>query len=368
MIFILAPSAWGKDHPLWCGKKLMIMAGWPELIGPGNFVSGRGFIRFLKRTKVPLAVCFVDEVGDLFRLVNSQEDNPWVTDIVGLFKQLYASWGLIITAESVGDKSVTINHPAISLVTFGTPESVFEMMTPRDVEGGWANRPMYFPFDGFRRPPEQDAPEGIEEPPKELVEALKRLRPKKTVEEILKTSTEQIDKDLPAPPVQPSERRKIPWANEAARQAYFKFSREIDGYEEEDKRKFNMGKRAADNAVRCATIVAAGCFSPTVDVRDIEWALKWSRVSVEAACGGFDKYMNDYFKFPKFCAEVVEAIQHEDGFMSNRELNRKFRRNMKYGGELEKALRQLVDEQQIRKAYRSGERGPTSDGYEIWPD
>src|SRR5262249_3787385 len=26
-VFILAPTGWGKDHPLWCGNKLMIAVG-----------------------------------------------------------------------------------------------------------------------------------------------------------------------------------------------------------------------------------------------------------------------------------------------------------------------------------------------------
>jgi len=340
------------------------VADHPEFLGPGDFVSGKGFIKFLKR-KTPLAICLVDELGDLFQLINSQEDNPWVKDIVGVFKQLYTSWGLLITAESMDRESVTINHPAITIVAFGTPESVFEWMTPRDLEGGFANRPMYFPFEDFKRPPEQDVPEGMDEPPEEIVEALKALRPGK--KPILDQASVDA-KEQGAPEVLKAERRKIGWGSEAAKAAYFAFSREIDGYEDKDKRKANVARRAADNAVRCATILAAGRQSKTVDVEDIEWALKLSRVSLEAACGGFEKYMNDYFKFPKFCAEVVEAIRAEGGFMSERELNRRFRRNMKYGNELDKALSHLRAEEQIRYTTRKGERGPRSPGYELWEE
>ena len=47
----------GKDWPLWCGNKLMIVAGAKELIGPSEFVSGRGLIKLLKRK--PLMISLV---------------------------------------------------------------------------------------------------------------------------------------------------------------------------------------------------------------------------------------------------------------------------------------------------------------------
>ena len=167
--------------------------------------------------------------------------------------------------------------------------------------------------------------------------------------------------DEVTPPVLARDRQKIRWGSEEAKAAYFAFSREMDEWQEKDKRKFELGMRATENAVRCATIVAAGCFSPTVDLQDIEWALKWSRVSFNAADGGFKKYMRDYYEFPKFCEQVVEAIRsQQDGFMSNRDLGRQFRRNMKFGHELEKALKQLEKEDRIRSRYRQKSRGPAA--------
>jgi hypothetical protein len=157
-IFILAPTGWGKDHPLWCGNKLMIALGARSLLGPSEFVSGRGIIKYLKRH--PLTLCIVDELGDVFQLINGQQDNPWVTDLMGHFKKLYNSWDIVITAESMKDESTTINHPAVSIVGACTPEALFEALKPGDIESGFANRPMLLPFEGFKRPPERDVPEG----------------------------------------------------------------------------------------------------------------------------------------------------------------------------------------------------------------
>jgi len=358
-IFILAPTGWGKDYPLWCGNKLMIAAGATSLLGPSEFVSGRGIIKYLKRN--PLTLCIVDELGDVFQLINGQHDNPWVRDLIGHFKKLYNSWEIIITAETMKDESTTINHPAVTIVGACTAEALFEALKPRDIESGFANRPMLLPFEGFKRPPERDVPEGAEDPPAALVAELRRLMRKQSILDMPMSEVDEV-----APPVLANDRQKIRWGSEEAKAAYFAFSHEIDEWQEKDKRKFELGMRATENAVRCATIVAAGCFSPTVDVQDIEWALKWSRVSFNAADGGFKKYMRDYYEFPKFCEQVVEAIRsQEDGFMSNRDLGRQFRRNMKFGHELEKALKQLEKEDRIRSRYRQKSRGPAAEGWQI---
>lgn len=362
-IFILAPTGWGKDWPLWCGNKLMMAVGAKGLLGPSEFVSGRGIIKYLKRS--PLTLCIVDELGDTFQLINSQKDNAWVTDLLGHFKKCYNSWGIINTAETMRDESVTINHPALSIVGACTAQAFFEALKPADVEGGFANRAMLLPFEGIRRPPERDVPEELDEPPEALVAELRGLAPRPKPADLSKALADIGKGDEAAPPVPKSERQKIQWDSGEAKAAYFAFSKEIDRLEDRDKSRFELGMRATENAERCATIVAAGCFSRTVDVRDIEWGLKWSKVSLDAVDGGVKKYMRQYYEFPKFCERVFEFIQAQGGFVSYRDLGRAFRRNMKYGNELEKATGQLQREGLIEHGSRKGERGPAASGWRV---
>jgi hypothetical protein len=357
-VFILARTGWGKDHPLWCGNKLMVALGCSKLLGPSEFVSGRGIIKYLKRE--PLVISFADELGDMFQLINNQNNNQWVNDIMGHLKRLYNSWELFKTAESVRDESVVINHPAFTIVGACTPQAFFEVLTPRDVEGGFANRVMLLPFEGLKRAPERDVPEGAEEPPKELLAELALLVPPASDPYSQKVS--EIDV---APPVEKQDRVIISWENAAAKAEYFKFSQEIDGFEETDKRRFELGMRATENAARCATIIAAGCFSKTVNEGDIGWALRWSRVSLEASYGGIAKYMREYYEFPKFCERVTEFIREQGGFAASRDLDRKFRSNMKYGHELEKALAQLQKEGIIERASRPSRSGPAAQGWRL---
>jgi hypothetical protein len=281
---------------------------------------------------------------------------------MGHFKRLYNSWQIFKTAESMKDETVMINHPALSIVGACTAQAFFEALRPADVEGGFANRAMLLPFEGFRRPPERDVPEGAEDPPPKLVEELKELlgpRPS-----ILGMKSSDFTDGGGAPPVDPAQRSKIEWGSQQAKDAYYAFSKEVDGWQEKDKRKFELSMRAAENAERCSTIVAGGCFSSTVDAADIDWALRWSRVSADAADGGVKKYMHNYFEFPKFCEEVAERISQE-GFMSNRDLSRAFRRNMKHGHELDKVLAHLVKEGRVNACDRKGPTGPTAQGYKI---
>jgi hypothetical protein len=250
-VFILAPTGWGKDHPLWCGNKLMLAIGAKGLLGPSEFVSGRGIIKYLKRQ--PLALCIVDELGDMFQLIHSQKDNAWVTDLLGHFKKLYNPWQIINTAETMRDESVTINHPAVSIVGACTAQAFFEALKPADVEGGFANRAMLLPFEGIRRPPERDVPEEVDEPPKGLVAELKELVPKPKPMDMNKTLGEISEGDEPAPPVPRNERQKIRWDSDEAKVIYFRFSKEVDQWEGKDKQKFELGRerRSVRNECGC---------------------------------------------------------------------------------------------------------------------
>jgi hypothetical protein len=257
------------------------------------------------------------------------------------------------------------NHPAVSIVGACTPQAFFEALTPIDIEGGFANRAMLLPFEGIRRPPERDVPAGADEPPKRLIEELKLLRP--GVLDIPMSEVKQLGgkaEEVVVPPVDRKDRRIIGWGSDEAKAAYYEFSREIDQWEEKDKRKFELGMRAAENAVRCATNIAGGCGSPTVDLPDIQWALKWARVSFEAVDGGVKKYMRNYYEFPKFCEEVLEFISR-DGFASTRDLHSTFRRNMYRGFELGNVLAQLVKEGRIERGERKKSRGPAASGYRV---
>ena len=324
----------------------MDAVGAGDLLGPGEWASAPGFINRLNRN--PLMACFMDELGDELSLVNNQNNNSFVTKIIGTLKKCYNAWDIIMTAEKADVESEKITWPAPSIVGAATPESFFNALQPRDLESGFANRLLILPFEGSRRPPEQPTPANADEPPKALIEALKKLPRQPTI----------LDRPLAGQP----KRKRIGW-NTTADEVYFAFSKKMDDFEHRDRKRYELGMRACENAVRLATIVAAGRGSPTIDREDILWAIAVSERSFEATCGGVERYMREYFEFPKFCDTVGEAIRLS-GWISERDLYRRFGRNMRWGNELVRALAHLEKAERITEsphAPRSG--GPTSKGY-----
>jgi hypothetical protein len=347
-IIILAPTGYGKDWPLRCGVILMEAVGAGDLLGPQEFASAPGFLKRLKRN--PLMVCFADEFGDELSLINDQKGNPFVSKTIGELKKCYNAWETIITAEKVNEESEKIVWPAPSIVAAATPENFFAGLRPRDLESGFANRLLILPFAGHRRPPEQDVSDV--KPPKELIAALKNL-PRQNI-------LDRVILDQTFAPVH----KKIEWGLGAS-EAYFTFSKKMDGFEETDSQRYELGMRACENAARLATIVAVGRGSQTVDREDIEWAIKLAECSFEATIGGVDRYMREYFEFPKFCERVLQKIAEHGGSRSRRDLERDFRSNKRYGFELERVLNQLIAEGRIEREFRSGSRGPAAERYRL---
>jgi hypothetical protein len=96
-------------------------------------------------------------------------------------------------------------------------------------------------------------------------------------------SSKHLDQPVAGPP----KRQPVPWST-GAEEVYFAFSKKMDDFESSDRKRYELGMRACENAVRWATIVAVGRGSPTVDKEDIAWAIAWTERSVEAACGALN--------------------------------------------------------------------------------
>jgi Protein of unknown function (DUF3987) len=351
-LIMLAPTGYGKDWPLQCGVKLMDAIGRSDLLGPQEWASAPGFIKRLKRN--PLMVCFVDELGDELNLVNNQNGNEWVSKIIGLLKKCYNAWGTVITAEKVSEESEKILSPAPSIVGAATPESFFTALQPKDLESGFANRLVILPFEGHQRPSEQDVPSGADKPPKALITALKKLCRQPSIGERILNN--KMDGSAPEPP----SREPVPWG-EGASKIYYAFSKKMDSFEAGGRQRYELGMRVCENAARLATNMAVGRGSPTVDREDIEWAVKLSERSFNAAIGGVERYMHEYLEFPKFCDRILDALRTNGGELPRREVLRQFGRKQRWGIELERALTQLKKEERISFEERSPRTGgPTS--------
>jgi len=195
----------------------------------------------------------------------------------------------------------------------------------------------------MERPPEQQVPPGAQVPPRDLIAKLKLLP--HSPDSILDQTIEG----------RPGHLLDIPWGP-GAEKLYYDFSREMDKYEG---KRHVLGMRVGENASRFATDVAVGRGSPTVDIKDISHAIEICKLSFNAMVGGIDAYMREYYDFPKFCQQVAEAFR-ERKFISKRDLNRKFFRNMRQGYELDRVVDQLKTQGLIEWSEQSPPTGGTT--------
>jgi hypothetical protein len=346
-IIMLAPSGYGKDWPLQAGEKLMDAVGKPMLIGPDSWSSEVGLQEVVKRS--PLICCFVDELGDQLSLLTSQNTNRFVSNTLGLLKKCYNAWATFHTPETATRPMVRIDWPAVSIIGAATPESFFGSLTSREVEGGLANRFSPLPYEGLKRPAEQLVPPGAQEPPPDLVAKLK----------LLPCAPDSVfDQTFEG---RPGDLYRVPWGP-GAKECYLDFSREMDKFAGEGREQV-LSMRACENAARFATDIAVGRFSPTVDLEDISHCIKISKLSFEAMVGGIDRYMQEYFDFPKFCDQVAAAFKLRR-FISKRDLNREFFRRMRMGFELDRVVAQLIKQSLIEFAQQAPPTGGhTAEGW-----
>jgi hypothetical protein len=345
----LAPSGWGKDDPLLRGDSVMAAVA-PHLIGPSEFASSPGFVKKLAQNA--LFVCFVDEFGDELDKVKSQGNNAFVRNIVGTLKKCWNAFHSFNSADKAGELGQRIEWPAPSIIAAATPERFFGSLTNADFESGFINRFLILPFEGHKRPPEQIRI--IEPPPEGLIEALKALPSSQST--ILQRPVQGGN----GKPV----KQLVGWGDDEAPKLYLAFSRKMDFNEHGDRRRFELGMRATEYAVRLATIVAVGRGVGAVYRDDIAWGIALAEQSFEAANGGAERYMHEYFEFPKQCERCAEAFRKAE-FISESKFYREFGRNQRWGNELDRVITQLKREGRIREARLTPPNGgPRMKGWE----
>jgi hypothetical protein len=128
-----------------------------------------------------------------------------------------------------------------------------------------------------------------------------------------------------------------PWLewDAGAFEIYQKVGADMDAYEGTDRRRYELGMRVCENAVRMATIVAVGRGSRVVEIPDIRWALSLSQQSFNVVMDGASHYMIEYMELPKLVAAILEALSEAGGFLSIRDLKRTFRKNQRWVTQLD---------------------------------
>ena len=353
-IAILLKTGWGNDTPLRCGAKLIELVLSSTALASGQFASAPGLEEAI--VLEPRKISFADELGDELMLIKNQANAPFVGKLTGLLKKLYNAWNTIITASTVTrGPSKTILWPAFTIVGAATPDMFYRSFAQSDLESGFLNRWLILPYASYRRAPLQKTTGSADRPPPELVQALKQLP---------QQPTKLLDRAADGVPV----RQLVHWGV-GAEDVYFAFSARMDELQDGNQRRFELAMRTCENAVRLATIVAVGRGSASVDVEDIEWGIKLAELSLDTLASDISRYITEYVEFPQLCSKVWEEVWSRGAsrpphWISNRDLERRFARALKYGNELIRVKDQLRREERLKSCRgRRGDSGPETDGW-----
>src|SRR5207248_9255742 len=127
-------------------------------------------------------------------------------------------------------------------------------------------------------------------------------------------------------------------------------------------REFELQQRVAEYAIRTATVIAAGEFSPRIEPVHFEWGQRIALKSLAGVREGLDKYASE-LTFSQLCEELHTALLETPGnWLSRRDIDRRFGRRSRYKSLVPQAVSQLLDEGRIewqeRVPHGGGKKSP----------
>jgi hypothetical protein len=256
----VAPTGAGKQHPIDCANALMIAAGAQEHIGPGTFMSASALCNFVFRR--PLSLCCSDEFGAYLAKLNARGASGHEREVTRVMRSLWGtSFTLFPTPEWADRETSQIHSPALSFLGTSTPDELFQALQGDAVENGLLNRFLVLRSDirvGDTSP--KLSPGKV---PIDLAAKCCRLY------RWHGTDAEMIDIKRPVE----QQFTQLPWAAESAETEYLDFARMIDDRIEQDPALRAFFARAAETAIRLATIRAAGhgFRHAEITVQDVHW-------------------------------------------------------------------------------------------------
>jgi Bifunctional DNA primase/polymerase, N-terminal len=327
----LARTSAGKDHPLRTIPRLLTAGGYPQAIGPSQFMSLSAVIN--RMTREPNTLAGIDEFGSFLSRINSKRASPHEVAISGMLRTLWgASFGTVTPPEWAAREAVPIHAPSLSMYCVSTPQEFYEALRGADVSNGFLNR--FLLLSTRTRPPEQTPKLSNDAVPETIITDLRAIA--NSGNPLRAASMHVNGVDPPETVVQ--------WRNAEAEEVYVKFGRYIENEREED---INFFARSVEMAVRMATIRAIGIdpTQPRISVSDIEWACElalWSaeRMRIE---------VKDWMAENEFQSEAQRAVRfiREAGRLSHSDLLRRLKHKMK-ARDVNQMMEGLVDAGEVR--------------------
>jgi len=258
MTFV-SPTGSGKQLAVDAIAEIFSACGPPikACCGPPEFSSISAFTHFLE--KQPLAICVFDEIGSFLKRILNRRASGWEA---GISAELRRAWGSSFsemrTTEWAQISSKIISSPALTVLGASTQKEFYDSLRGEDVGNGLLNR--FLILETQLTPQPQNPDHSIRQVPKPIVAKLRRLYDRGSALYVEKVAPSQIIDET-----------------DEAYGLRLAFTQEIEARSRKHPDQADFLVRAVENALRLATIVAAGDSANAISGPTMAWAIDFSR-------------------------------------------------------------------------------------------
>lgn len=283
-------SGSGKDHALNVVRTLPHDANIPFLLGPSDVSSDSAIEKAIRRN--PCCVLPLDEIGIFLQGVSNKNSGGHERRVRKVLLELYSlgrsNWSGKETADTKRDIS-PIWCPTLSVMGFSTPSELFDGLEERNLKDGFLARLIFLGLDA--RPDRNPSAKGFETP-REVVAMIKQAMAWMPGGNLAAMRSANM-----RPPMV-----TVPYADAEAGAAFESFVDWQNAVIDADETVAGYVNRAAENALRLATLralsrevvagnVAADLGRARVGVEDIEWAAAIIQQSLSTLDVGIKAFM-----------------------------------------------------------------------------
>lgn len=315
----LAPTGRGKDTPLQQVQRVLTVARLGLHLGPSEFISMPAVINFLQRK--PLAVCPMDEFGAFLKRITNKRASGFEASITKILRTLWsASFAPCPTPEWAHRQSEVIQSPALSIFGISTPEQFYGALETAALEDGTLNR--FLILNGADDVGDREPEAEPSEVPETIIDEVRR---------IYLTSGEMAATARNDCTVDPASHKRvidIGWADAAAEARFHAFVGEIDHMAMSDATVTGSYARAAEMAVRIATIIAIGRGAGEVSAEDMDYGITIARLSARTMIAGVADYMAANENQAN-AQKIIRIIRTHGGRIKHRDLLKAMQHTMR---------------------------------------
>jgi hypothetical protein len=298
----IAGPGFGKEAPLQRLVRVLQDADMSFLVGAGEVSSSSAIEKILRRK--PAVVMPWDEIGDVLESINAKGPGNWAATIRKAMLELYSkSTGVWFGKETMDEDRVgsPIHCPSLTVIGTSTPTRFYGGLSDKNLNDGFAARIIFIS--------PKDRPERGNPRDNGLI-----------VPQILRDAILTANKVFPWPGMNSAGKWRMPdtspslveisWKDDNAERAWL----DLEDWQEEeidrDESRDGIVGRAAENAVRLATLRALSLdpVHAAVSVSDVEWARAIMMSSIRAVDDGVAKYMTSS-AFESLCQSILMALR-----------------------------------------------------------